>query len=624
MGRTHPKRARYWTAMARRAVQVRSDLVIAVLDLAIGAGAYIAAIVLRFDGNVPDRYWHAFWRFLPVLLAIVLGSNTLIGLYGKLWRHASVHEARRLAMSGALIFGVLLLAEQQHRRLPYSVVVLGTLIAVVLMGLVRFQSRLFSFRRNAHHEGLRVVVVGAGERGIALVRTMLDDPRSGYHPVAFVDDRTELSGRDVAGVTVAGPVDGLADVVTATNAHLVVVAATSPSHDLLRRCADGAEAAGVALKVLPGLEEAVNVGAALRSMRDLRIEDLLGRGEVATDLGAVRQMIAGSTVLVTGAGGSIGSEIARQVAAGEPHRLILLDHDETHLHDVAAELTGPIDVCLADVRNRHQIRALFRQHRPTIVFHAAAHKHVPILEEHPTEAAATNVLGTSNVIDAAVESDVDRLVLISTDKAVHPISVMGASKRVCEQLLVARAPRHAAYCAVRFGNVLGSRGSVVPTFLRQIEAGGPVTVTDRRMSRFFMSIHEAVQLVLQAAAMSSAGGGEIFMLDMGEPVKIHDLAERMIRLSGRRPGQDIEIRITGIRPGEKLEEQLSRPDENSAPTDHESINRLAPLPIRRDQLEQGVLMLEHYVAELNNARCGRLLHLLASGQYAGSAPDTPA
>jgi FlaA1/EpsC-like NDP-sugar epimerase len=288
-------------------------------------------------------------------------------------------------------------------------------------------------------------------------------------------------------------------------------------------------------------------------------------------------------VLITGAGGSIGSEIARQVSECKPARLLLLDHDETHLHDVVATLSHPSVQLLVDIRDSSAIDRLFRVHRPDVVFHAAAHKHVPLLESHPGEAILTNVIGTENLVTAAVAHGVERFVFISTDKAVQPSSVLGASKRLGEQIVLARGPADAPYCSVRFGNVLGSRGSVIPTFAKQIAAGGPVTVTDPRMTRFFMSVTEAVQLVLQAATF--AEGGDVFMLDMGEPVPILELAERMIRLTGLTPGTDIAIRITGPRPGEKLAEELRAPGEDTHTTAHPSIVRLYPdaLPIARLQ-----------------------------------------
>jgi FlaA1/EpsC-like NDP-sugar epimerase len=459
-----------------------------------------------------------------------------------------------------------------------------------------------------------VVVIGAGDAGANLVADMIRSPRAGFRPVAVLDDDVERHGRSFQGVAVAGGIDDLPRVVEATGAHLAVFAMTNAPQATIRRAAAAAEAADVALKIIPGMSSAMRGGASLRDIRDVQIEDLLGREQISTDLDAVAAMLRGKRVLITGAGGSIGSEIARQVAACRPERLLLLDHDETHLHDVAGELTHDWVVqVLADVRNRRQMHQIFSEHRPSVVFHAAAHKHVPLLEAHPHEAALTNVVGTSNLLDAASEVGVERLVFVSTDKAVYPSSVMGASKRVGEQLVISRAPAHAAYCAVRFGIVLGSRGSVVPTFMKQIEAGGPVTVTDRRMTRFFMSIEEAVQLVLQAGALASRdNGGEVFMLDMGEPVLIYDLAERMIRLSGRKPGTDIEIRITGVRPGEKLAEELKALDEAEAPTVHPSISRVTPIAIDPEHLEQGVLRLEHLAQELQADRCGVELRELAA------------
>ena len=601
-----------WARVARRVVQIRSDYVIAVLDMVLCLAAFTSALVLRYEGKVPTAFWDRFTAFIPFVLAIVLVSNIVFGLYGKVWRHASIHEARRLIGSGFAVVLCLLGLELITRRLPYSVVVSGSMATVLLMGLVRFQSRLFSFQRHDSPDGMRVVVIGSRELAGRLVRDMLANPRAGFRPVAVVDDDPGIEGRSFGGVEVAGGLDDLGEVIERFGAHMAVLAIANPSHDVVSKAAAGAERAAVPLKIVPGMSESMRLGVSLRELRDLRIEDLLGRDQITTDLAPVRAMLAGQTVLVTGAGGSIGSEIARQVLAAEPRKLVLLDHDETHLHDVAAELGPGATLVLADIRNRGQIEAVFGAHRPTVVFHAAAHKHVPLLEDHPAEAAHTNVLGTSNVVDAALKVDVDRFVLISTDKAVHPSSVMGASKRICEQILSSRSPKHAAYCAVRFGNVVGSRGSVVPTFMKQIEAGGPLTLTDPRMTRYFMSIQEAVHLVLYAATMATKSlGSNIFMLDMGEPVKILDLAERMIRLSGRVPGQDIEIRIIGTRPGEKLEEELSTADEDSSPTSHPSIYKLTSDRIDRLEVEQGVLMLGHHVEELNDARCAQVLHRLA-------------
>ncbi len=615
---------RVWTRSASRTVQMRSDVAVVLLDVVLTATAFMAMLVLRFDGSVPDSYSSSLRRFLPFAIGTVLVCNWALGLYGQLWRHASIHEARRLITAGIGTVTVLLIGEVWERRMPYSVVFSGAVLATFLMAVLRFQSRLFSFRRRAEQPGLRVVVIGAGDAGASLVADMVRSPRAGFCPVAVLDEDRHRHGRSFMGIEILGGIDSLPDVVRATGAHLAVFAMTNAPQETVRRAAAAAEAADVALKIVPGIGSAMRGGASLRDLRDLRIEDLLGREQISTDLEAVGAMLKGRAVLITGAGGSIGSEIVRQVAACDPALIVLVDHDETHLHDVASELTGPIVQVLADIRNRRQMRAVFNTHRPSVVFHAAAHKHVPMLEAHPAEAVHTNVVGTANILDCALEVGVERLVMISTDKAVYPSSVMGASKRICEQMVIARAPDDAAFCAVRFGNVLGSRGSVVPTFMRQIDAGGPVTVTDRRMTRFFMSIREAVQLVLQAAALSSSDAhGEVFMLDMGEPVVIYDLAERMIRLSGRKPGTDIEIRLTGTRPGEKLVEELTAFDELETPTMHPSIRRVAPIAIDFDVLERGLLQLEQLVADLDDEGCGALLRRLATSERA-LVRNTPA
>jgi FlaA1/EpsC-like NDP-sugar epimerase len=589
-------------------VRVRGDILLAVLDGVLLAAAFTFALILRFDGTVPPTEWARFRSFLPLALAVALVSSFAWGLYGQLWRHASMQEAQRLLLSGLTVLAVLTsLQLVRTPRMSLSVVVVGVTVGTFFMSALRFQSRLFSFRRRGAGDtgGLRVLVIGAGDAGAALVRDMLRSPRAGLTPVAVLDEDPRRHGRSFMGLRIHGGIDELPSVAARTDAHQAVLAMSSVDNETIRRVASASEAAGIALRIVPGLRQTVGDGISIRDVRDLEIEDLLGRNEVTTDLDGVRRLLGGRRVLITGAGGSIGSEIARQVAACDPSSLILLDNDETHLFDAAISIDRPVEQVLADIREGGRITAVFQQYRPEVVFHAAAHKHVPLLEEHPCEAVSTNVVGTDHVLDAASAVGVEHLVFVSTDKAVRPSSVMGASKRLGEQLMLAKTPPGASYCAVRFGNVLGSRGSVIPTFMRQIHAGGPVTVTDRRMTRFFMSIPEACQLVLQAAAL--AEGGEIFMLDMGEPVQIVDLAERMIRLSGRRVGQDIEIRVTGVRPGEKLCEELSAPDEEVSATVHPSIARLQPTLVPSDRLDAGVMQLKRSVLALDSDKATALL-----------------
>ena len=605
-----------WARIAALTAHARGDGVLAIIDVVLAGAAFVAMLLLRYDGSVPNATWEDLGTFLPVVMVAFVISNWAWGLYGQLWRHASFYEARRLALSGVTMTLLTFMFQLSPRHVPLSVAVTGPVFATLLMGLVRFQSRLFSFRRTEVIDGLRVVVIGAGDAGASLVADMVRSPRAGFRPVAVLDDAPHLRRRSFMGVEVCGGIDDLPDVVERTGAHLAVFAMTNAPQDVVRRAVANAELANVALKIVPGISSAMRGGVSLRDLRDVQIEDLLGRKQITTDLERVAAMIRGRSVLITGAGGSIGSEIARQVASFGPSRLLLVDHDETHLYDIATELDGVGEQVLADIRNFQRVRKVFADAQPEVVFHAAAHKHVPLLEGHPAEAVATNVLGTANVLAAAAEVGVERLVFISTDKAVYPSSVMGASKRLGEQLVISRTPVGASYCAVRFGNVLGSRGSVVPTFVRQIDAGGPVTVTDRRMTRFFMSITEAVQLVLQAGALAeprhNGEGGSVFMLDMGEPVTIYDLAERMIRLSGRQPGTDIQIKVTGVRPGEKLAEELRALDEAASPTTHPSISRITPIPIQPVVLERGLLELEVHVADLDDTKCGRVLRNLAT------------
>ncbi len=582
----------WWGRLAGLTVRSRADLALAALDVVLLGAAYVAVLVLRFDGSVPFNVWEKVVVWLPFALIVALGSLWSFGLYGQVWRHASADEAQRLlgAMASTLLIltGVELIRGQ---TVPWSMVLLGTGLGGFLLGAIRFRSRLFSFRRKVDDgvDGLRVVIIGGRDAGAALIAEMQKSPAAGLVPVAVLDPDEALHGRWIMGLRVVGGYDQLPNVAEATGAHQAVLAMTSTTSETVRVVAAYAESAGVALKIVDGIAGRMRDGAGIRHIRNLRIDDLIGREQVETDLEAVRRMLAGRRVLVTGAGGSIGAEIVRQVAACGPSTLVALDHDESHLHDMAAALDGPVVQLLADVRDRTAIDRAFDRHRPEIVFHAAAHKHVPLLEDHPSEAILTNVSGTQHLLEAAGTVGVERFVFISTDKAVAPKSVMGASKRLGEHLVLSQAPPGATHAAVRFGNVLGSRGSVVPTFVRQIEDGGPVTVTDERMTRYFMSIPEAVQLVLQAAAL--AEGGDLFVLDMGEPVRILDLAERMIRLSGMRPGIDIEVRVTGVRPGEKLVEELLNEDEPAMPTVHSSVSRISPTLPAASVLRSAVLRL---------------------------------
>ena len=573
----------WWSSLAARSLRAPVDLTLALLDTILVAAAFALMLVLRYEITVPGHAWPRFWQFLAAAVVLQLLVNRLAGLYGPVWQHASIIEAQRILVAGGVATTVLLTWVLLGERLmPLSVVISGGLVATFFMGVLRFQARLFAFNRRQRTDSNRVLVVGAGHSGGALLREIDRDPDKRMVVAAMVDDDARKVGRSIGSCAIAGTVDDLVQVGRDHRIDQVILAIPTASSPLVRRVADAAAELGVPLKVLPSVAELMSSEPQLRDVRDLSIDDLLGRQPVATDLAAVEDMIRGRRVLVTGGGGSIGSEIVRQVAEYEPSCLLVLDRDETHLFDAMAAIGDAGVPLLMDVRDRSRVRELFDAQRPEIVFHAAANKHVPLLEAHPGEAAATNVLGTENVVTSARETGVERLVFVSTDKAVHPGNVMGASKRVGEQLVLGNAPAGSAWCAVRFGNVLGSRGSVVPTFLRQISEGGPVTLTHPEVTRFFMSIPEAVQLVLQAAAL--ADDRQVFMLEMGQPVRIMDLANRMISLAGLRAGTDIEVRITGLRPGEKLTEELYTPEEHPDGTSHPKILKLQPPVAERDDL----------------------------------------
>jgi FlaA1/EpsC-like NDP-sugar epimerase len=617
--------------------RLRRDAPLAASDLGVASFSYLLTLALRFDGSVPTRYWSSFWRFLPVALAIHLLVHQLCGLYDPMWRYASVHEARRIVLAGTVggagvVFASLAVGWTAGglRALPLSVTTFGAVLTLLGSGAIRFQSRLFATtQRPGASEQRRVLIVGAGSAGSMILKDLLRSPSLGLHPVGLVDDDRRKLGRRLHGIAVLGPRSAIPRLVEELDANLVLLAIPSATSELVREVADACEGAHVTLKVLPGVHESVGGKVSARDIRDLRIEDLLGRKQVETDLEAVAGMLRGRRVLVTGAGGSIGSEIARQVASIGPAALVLLDHDETHLHDVlmsldelratlgadgVADLVAAetrVETVLADIRDRERVFGVFMRHRPEIVFHAAAHKHVPVLEVHPEEALATNVIGTANLADAAVGSGTERFVLISTDKAINPASVMGASKWMAEQVVRSLQNGHSVLCAVRFGNVLGSRGSVIPTFFRQIAAGGPVTVTDPNMTRYFMSVQEAVQLVLQAAALST--GGEVFTLDMGEPVRILDLAERLIRLSGRIPRHDVPIQIVGARPGEKTVEDIVAPDEEPVPSGHPAIVVSRPPVPDRAAVHRALSELEHLIPAAPPSELADRMKAMAAG-----------
>ncbi|MDZ7750165.1 MAG: nucleoside-diphosphate sugar epimerase/dehydratase [Gammaproteobacteria bacterium] len=541
--------------------------------------ALLLAYWLRLDFRwPPEPYIGELWVLMALAVPVQAVAFWWFGLYRGVWRFASIPDLMRILYAVWLGAAVIFLGHFLVARLegvPRSIMVLYPVLLTMGLTGPRLIYRWFKDHRLrlAPKEGQRVLILGAGQAGELLARDLLQDEN--YQPVAFLDDAPEKHGRELHGIRVRGGIDALGEKLSDLAIDVVLVAMPSAGRDTMRRIVEECNAQGVRCVTLPSIEELPDSQVSMAQLREVRIEDLLGREIIELDDAGLHGLLEGKRVLVTGAGGSIGSELCRQVWDYGPERLIMLDHGEFNLYRIEGEMRvraqdGRIRAHLGDVRDEVRMRWVFETHRPHIVLHAAAYKHVPLVEENPGEGIRTNVFGTRMVADLAVEYRVEKFLLVSTDKAVNPTNVMGASKRTAEVYCQARnAHGDTAFITTRFGNVLGSAGSVVPLFRRQIEEGGPVTVTHPEITRFFMTIPEAVSLILQAAAMGK--GGEVFVLDMGEPVKIVDLAREMIRLSGREPDVDIAIQYIGLRPGEKLHEELFHRDENLLGTAHPKI-----------------------------------------------------
>ncbi|NPV60806.1 MAG: polysaccharide biosynthesis protein [Actinobacteria bacterium] len=542
---------------------------------------FIVSLAVRFEFAIPEGNLRNFWLAVPVVICLFLAANTLMRIYAGRWKYASFDELLNLSsaavMATSLLFLVDAMVPGARSYIPLSVAVTGGVLSLFVMAFARLQFRLvgeMSLRRG-RSGGKSVLIVGAGEAGEMIARDMLRHPEYDYVPVGFVDDDPAKRKLVVQGFPVLGRRKDIPKLVKRHEVDEVIIAIPSASGEKVRAILPYCEEAGVKAKILPGIMRTMAGEVGLSAVRDIELEDLLGREPVETDLASISAYITDKTVLVTGAGGSIGSELARQLCGLGPRQLIFLDHDETALFDLEMDLVRRITPCpfttiVADVRDEERMLSVFRRYRPQVVFHSAALKHVPLMEYHPSEAVKNNVLGTRNLAEASILTGVERFILISTDKAVHPVNVMGATKRVAEMLVKDYTGRsRTLFAAVRFGNVLGSRGSVVPVFKRQIEEGGPVLVTHPDVTRYFMTVEEAAQLVIQAGAF--AKGGDIFILDMGEPVRIIELALEMIRLMGKEG--EVEVRVTGLRPGEKLHEELCFPVEEMLRTPHPKIDK---------------------------------------------------
>ena len=582
----------------RRILEMRARQLV-VLDIVAAVASFTGALALRFDAPSAlfNSYLGAYVWAIPLLVAVRLAAMLWLRLYQRVWRYASVDElvAVVTAVVGSSAVGYLavyagyLLISPANVAFPRSVPIVDSILMVALAGSWRFAFRVFGVGRVGARTvaGLdRALVVGSGTAAISVIRDLRADVALGLYPVGVLADDLPQQQR-LLGLPVFGSIDDLASVVSTQHISAVLLALPSANGRTLRRLVHQAEGAGARCLTVPSVAEVVAGRTQMDALREIDVEDLLRRSPARIDQETVADSFRDRRILITGAGGSIGSELARQLCGFSPSQLILVGRGENSIfeamHTLDLDSTKIMPVIL-DIRDADRLHALFRDVRPDVVFHAAAHKHVTFMEMYPEEAVATNVLGTQNVIDASDEVGVQRFVLISSDKAVNPTSVMGATKRISELLVFDAARRTGKrFATVRFGNVLSSRGSVIPIFRRQLERGGPLTVTDPDAERFFMTIPEAVQLVMQASVLAEPG--DLFVLDMGDPVKIVELANDLIELHGLKRGEDIEITFTGLRPGEKLTEELLFPYERSEATTHEAVRRVVHGPEMPTSLE---------------------------------------
>ncbi len=553
-------------------------VMIVVSEIVLIAASYYLSFLLRLDAVLSVTQRDLFWKTLPLLVAVKLVVFYRLGLLRGWWRYVGMNDMAKIGMasfvSSTLIFLMIETMIHPHGY-PRSVIPIDMILCIMLVGGSRFMVRAYTERAHRYEWQKKTLIVGAGNAGAAIAKELRINSTLQYSAVGFVDDDSDKIGVQINGVKVLGNTDALARLIEKHGVECVLIAIPSAKGSQIERIVDKCRQCKVSFIILPAISELFNRQASVTQARKLQIEDLLSRQVVRPDLDRIRTRIENRTLLVTGAGGSIGSELVRQVASFHPQKLILLERSENDLFRIARELSGAFPgldfvPVVGDVLDVKLLKDVFALHRPNSVFHAAAYKHVPMMESNCFQAVTNNVFGTYNVALVAKQFGAENFVMISSDKAVNPTNMMGVTKRLAELIILGlHHQSRTRFMAVRFGNVLGSNGSVIPIFEEQIRKGGPVTVTHRDVTRYFMTIPEAVQLVLQASVMGK--GGEIFVLDMGEPVKVVDLARRMIRLSGFEPDRDIKIAFTGLRPGEKLFEELRLDAEGSKPTLHEKI-----------------------------------------------------
>jgi len=568
-----------------------------ITDAVIVALTPFIALYIRFEGNIEPAFYATLVDFVPVIVVVQVVLLYLFHLYQRLWRYAGINEL--FIIAGTVTLGSVILAIVAYGSgtvLPRSMYFLSGILNIAGIGLSRILLRVAYHRHHKHcKQRTNTLIVGAGDVGASIAKEIKDHYGYNKKIIGFIDDDPAKLGQRLIGEKVLGSTDALQQIVEQNHVQEIIIAIPSANGTLIRNIVQACRQTKCSVKVVPAIHEVLDGTVTMRQLRDVNLEDLLRRDPVRLDQSLVAEYLAGKCILVTGAGGSIGSELCRQIARMYPQKLILLGKSENNIVDIQRELRSDFpglstEAVIANVCDEKRIRNIFARFRPKVVFHAAAHKHVPLMEDQPDEAVKNNIFGTKTVAEAAAWVDVDRFVMISTDKAVNPTSIMGATKRVAEMIICGMNTKtNKKFVAVRFGNVLGSRGSVIPLFRKQIVKGGPITITHPDMQRYFMTIPEAAQLVLQAGAM--AQGGEVFVLDMGKPIRILDMACDLIELTGLVPHKDIKIEFTGLRPGEKLFEEFLTAEEGSTSTKHEKIYVANLKTVDPQKLNEGLSML---------------------------------
>jgi len=569
-----------------------------VIDIIIVSIVPIIALFIRFEGIIDSHYYNVLLKYMPMIIVIRLSTFYVFGLYNRLWRYASINEL--LSIFGAVTVSSLIIFAGMFftgATLPRSVNILNWFLCIGFIGISRLVLRIVhNLRQKIAKQCVKVLIIGAGDAGAMIAREINHRYSGTKQLIGFIDDDRYKNKQRMFGVQVLGNRQDIKRIVNEHGIDEIIIAMPSVGGSIIREIIQECKQTQCALKILPGIYELIDGLVTVQQLRKVEVEDLLGRDPVKLDVEQIAGYLKGKRVLVTGAGGSIGSELCRQIAKISPSSLNLLGKGENSIYEINSELQGKykslnIQPIIADVRDKERIDAIFAEFEPQVVFHAAAHKHVPLMESQPMEAVRNNIFGTKTVAEAADRFGAEAFVMISTDKAVNPTSVMGATKRVAE-LIIQNLSKMSdtKFVAVRFGNVLGSRGSVIPLFKKQIAKGGPITITHPDMERYFMTIPEASQLVLQAGAI--AKGGEVFVLDMGEPVKIVDMACDLIELTGLVPHKDIKIEFSGLRPGEKLFEELLTAEEGTASTKHEKIFVANLKVVDEEKLQRGLVDLK--------------------------------